>query len=388
MKKAKQTKYKSKESGRRIYFYNGADPREVEISCMNNSCGGKLLLVDKEHLQACNHGCNTFHFCSKDCAKEKQNHNCQKIKKLRSDIEVLQQNADLMMLLCDPSQVGNINKRRHPVAFAYIWARFELANELASVAEDHRTRTHRREAISIMQDCLRLCNSHLGTSPKAWSHQFATCLMHSGRLGNALSFLAFAIERNIPSTEGKALNICKSPVEGTWIYPSPANNSFTSEACRNGDLYLIFVLYITKLKQLLALTLMRQSMQYFRKTLCYRMIEGLEADGPMCILLEYLLPWRFNNELVTWDSLLQHCEYLHSEVVIIAKIIQERNPHLLMGIKSLKKNGNNKYVSIKSSSPASKQYAIACINKCSYSLLTMPDLDVWMKYYDSVRKCL
>lgn len=368
---------------RRIYFYDGANPRETELSCMNNACRKTHNKKDQVgNLLVCKEGCGTFHFCCKACAAQ-QNHDCLNIQKLRTDIEVLFQNADLMMLLCDPVQVGNINKRRHPVAFTYICARFKLANALSRVAQDHLTRRHWVEATSILQDNLRLCHLHLHTSPKSWCHQFATCLMHSGRLKDTLSFLAYVMTRNTASSTVEDRNLHIGRVDGAWIYPSLSTNVCTSKEYRCAELYLVFVMYLTRLKQMLALTLVRQSMQLFRKTDCYRMIEGLEADGPLCILLEYLLPWKFYT-LVTWESFAEYCDHLHLDLLSMASIIQERNPHLLLSIEMLKRNRksdrNTEWAF--SSPPASKQYAAACIQKCSYSILTMPskDLDIWLKY--------
>lgn len=380
-------KNKRDRSDNRVYFYNGSDPRTKLITCMNPNCRCRNRNRSKKHTSSfhknddvtCPGGCETFRYCSTTCAQQNTGHpamQCEKLRNLRSDVKLLSQNVDVMLALADPANFGNISRRRHPAAFTYLVTRSNLANELVTVARENHIGLIWNEATAIMQDNLRLSHFHLKDKPiKAWCYQFATCLLDAGRLDDVLSFTAYLIHLGSSSN-----TFFDGSLDGDWIYPRYYNQPCLSKQWQQGDLYLVFVMFVAKLKQITACTLAKQMIYLFRATGCFRMIEGLE--GPLGIILEYLIPCQIG-PMVTWGSFEQSYEDLSCEVSCMSKILVERNPYLLEEIKTLRSQSSRKEIGSKTDQhwkfhTDSNEFAHACVENCSYSLLSIPDLEFWI----------
>ena len=367
----------SKRRVNRVFYYDGTHPEVRYMGCMNHRCSQKNLDITK--MIPCKGGCQTFHFCSKNCSH--QRHQCGKIKSFRSNIEALEQNADLMLMLHDEKNIGNINKRLHPVIFSYLSSRFKFAVELSKIAKEFQTNYHFDEALSIMQNCLRCCHGHLHNSPelKQWCRDFAACLLDCGRIEQTLSFTTYMLGQQVS-------NILVDVDE--WIYPIPTSTALNLEpkSLQKVDFFMFFVLYITRLKQLLSLTLLRQSMICFQGTDCYKMIAGLESAGPLSLLMEYLLPFHIV-QYISWDIFLSSCEEMHENVMQMTTIIYEKNPNILQQMQLLTLQGadvqdhkQGKKSTWKTRVSRDENDVDMFVTRCKYSILSMPDLDVWLKY--------
>ena len=346
-------------------------------------------------------------------------------------MEALQHNADLMMLLA--TQVGNINMNgsRDRVAFPYLRARVKLATSLYEIAQEYSITRHWDEANAIMQENIRLCHLHLTSySVRDWCLQFATQLLHSGRIDDATSFSQYvhhritvhsprALAHNIRTRRvtlgntststrsstvkgssesvrlGNTISTVKGSIEGDWIYPrsvprdrleamATATTVNDSDDEKNGCSYLFFVMYLAKLKKLMVFTFVRQAIDSFQQTYVGQRID----DGPLSIILEYIVPFPLV-EITTYEAFLGSCNELHSELVGMTRGIRERNHHLF-GImkKGLKNNWSaNGLVFVLdgekgTSSGKSEKFAHDTVRQCLFSLRTMPqrDLDIWLKY--------
>ena len=416
----------SKRQKRRTCWYDGSDPESREISCMAKfKCKHKNRKAKEDHTYlTCDGGCKSFHYCSPNCLrKDSHRHQaaCQRIRKLRSDMDALYQNVDVMLILCSPSHehVGRIHKRRTPAAFAYLCARMKLVHELYRIAKEYSIVRHWDELNSILQENLRLCHLHVHILPlRDWCHKFSTALLDCGRIDDSLSFTSYILKRtrtrttsSKPSSVPGSASASGSPnpnadslhsrsIEGQWIYPRVNNfdSMCTIEDLTFGDLYLVFVVYLCKLKQFMVFTLIRQAMDSFHQTYFGQHIDALQ--GPLGMILEYLVPFPLLG-ITTRETFFMHCDGLHANLSTMTNIIQGRNSHLVtcMNVNggdfihaNQKGNGvgNTSGASINSRDtgqqkrmralPASKQFAIDCIHKCEYSLRTIPDLDVWVKY--------
>lgn len=367
----------SKHRANRVYYYDGTHPEARYMGCMNHRCSRKSL--DMTKMIPCKGGCQTFYFCSKKCSH--QRHQCGKIKSLRSNIEALEQNADLLLMLHEKKNMGNINKRRHPVIFSYLSSRFKFAVELSKVAKEFQMNYHFDEALSIMQNCLRCCHRHLHDSKelKQWCRHFAVCLLDCGRIEQTLSFTTYMLGQQVSNLVD---------VDEFWIYPMPTSTALNIEpkSLQKVDFFIFFVLYITRLKQLLSLTLVRQSMICFQGTDCYKTIAGLEGAGPLSLLIEYLLPFHIV-QYVSWDNFLSSCEELHANVIQMTTIIYEKNPRIMQQMKMLTLQGedvqgqkHDKKSASKTEVSRDENEVDMFVTRCKYSILSMPDLEVWLKY--------
>ncbi len=419
---AKSKRYKRNALNReikkeRISWYDGSNPESREICCMAK-CNSSKSMEREEYLK-CNN-CQTFYYCSSQCLrKDSQRHRnqCQRIEKLRSDIDVLYQNVDVMLVLCSTytsnrdttnTHVGNINKRRFPAVFTYLCARMKLVDELTSVAKEFSLTTHWDELNSILQENLRLCYWNYDSKPfNEWCRKFSTALLDCGRIEDSLSFTCNLLERHAmkkmtkekvykgrrprPSTDCTDLasrnKILSESVEGQWIYPHAVDFDnrilMKVDAGRHldhVDLYLVFVVYLCKLKQFMIFTLIWQAMDSFRQSGFGECLDALE--GPMGIILEYIIP--FPSLGITSRSMFSaYCNKLHASLWTLTKYMRRRNVHLfrlmLQYHQEEGKNGSGTGTGI-STRPGSEYYAIDFIHRCAYSLQSIPDLDVWAKY--------
>mmetsp|Transcript_12425 Transcript_12425/g.23300 ORF Transcript_12425/g.23300 Transcript_12425/m.23300 type:complete len:392 (-) Transcript_12425:517-1692(-) len=367
------------------YFYDGSDPRTTLMSCMNPNCRSRNKSKKRSSCHgdayvACPGGCETFHYCSTKCAKNDTDHHaitCQKLMTLRSDVKVLSQNADVMITLGDPLNYGNIIRRRHPAAFAFLVTRSSLANELVKVAREYHAGLLWKEATAIMQDNLRLSHFHLKEkSVKMWCYQFATCLLDAGRLDDVLSFTAYLI-----NSVGSSSSKFDGSKDKVWIYPRYHDQSCLSNHFQRGDLYLVFVMFLAKLKQVSSLKLVCRMIHRFRDTDCFRIIDG--SEGPLGIIIEYLIPCPYGKIMMTWESFEGYCEDLTIEINSMSKILMERNPYLLDEIKSLMSK-TSKWDMVNENdlhlrhTPGSKELAHAFVENCKYSMASIPELEFWM----------
>jgi hypothetical protein len=371
---------------RQMCSYDGSDPRTKWIICMNPNCRRRnafkrLCSRNKDAYVKCPRGCETFYYCSAICAQKNSGHlvmECEKLRKLRSDIKLLSQNVDVMMTLADPTKFGNISKRRHPAAFAFLATRSNLANELVKVARQHHIGSIWNEAMAIMKENLRLSHFHLKDKPiKAWCYQFATCLLDAGHLDYVISFTTYLINRFLNSSS----EVLDESVDGVWIYPRYHNlPSLSNNQVQRVDLYLFFVMFVAKLKQISAFTLLKKMVRLFRVTDCFRIIEGFE--GPLGMILDYLIPCQIG-PIVTWKSFKESCEGLSSDLSSMSNILMDRNPYLFDEIIALRSN-TSKNVNGSDTDhymeylPGSKEFARECVKNCRYSLATIPNLEFWI----------
>lgn len=372
-----------------VYYYTGSDPRTKSISCMNPNCVNKQnkKRSNKErqsidHFMGCPGGCETFYFCSTVCTKLNKEHVfCHDLKKLRSDVKVLGQNVDVMMTLADIKSVGDISPRRTPAAFAFIRARFNLASLLTDIARLYHLTLHWDEALSIMQENLRLSHLHLHVRPiKAWCYQFVTCLLDAGRLDDVLSFSSYLIKRFLLSPSSSADDLYKRSHEGVWMYPRSDIEICNKSEWQQGDLYLVFVKFIAKLKQISSFDLVKNMLCIFQKTKCFRYVEGLE--GPLGVILEYLIPCQVRT-VFTIESFNGLCDDLVLEITCMWKILLDRNPYFAEGMTARKIQELSCLIQSTGLDwryPSdSKPFAYSCIENCRYSLLSIPHLDLWIK---------
>lgn len=359
--------------------------------------------------------CQCFYYGEGACSTgdHRRKSTCRKIHNLRNNIQALEHNVDVMLILQDPLMEGDICKATAPAAFSYICARMRLVHELLNVARQQHRPSDRNwnELNSILQENFRLCFSYIHELPmRKWCHSFSTSLLDCGRIEDSLSFASYMLSRTRPGQGLRRHTITASVKGDDWMF-------FPRKFCTNkdkrfGDLFLVFVIYIGKLKQFMVHYQFSLIIRSFQKTDFGQHLNSLE--GPLAILLEYLSPHNLF-EITTWTSeeILDSCSKMYTDILQFTDIIEMRNPHLLtsmaenlrvctvigtstrghsirhnhQGENKMKKTSTrtltrteNKSYKIMPMSPTSKEYADSCVKRCEFSLRTMPDLDIWLKY--------
>lgn len=352
--------------------------------------------------------CKVYQFCSEDCRHQSSkihDKDCQRLQELRQAVGSLEHNADLYGLYA--GQVGHF--RKHRVSYTYLRARDKLVDSIRDIACNYHIPRHWEEIHSILQENLRLCHVN---PQRGWCQKFSVSLLHGGRIDDTISFSLYTMQRLRSKAKD---NLHEGSKEGEWIYDRyqwNQNQSGTRDTIDwhaitpSADIFFVYIIYLAKLKKIMTYTFIKQAMSAFLSTSFGEVMEAML--GPLALLLEFIVPLdrtkklkydchngnidtdtdtdacaTLNNvHMFSWTIFLEDCEDLHSELMSMTEAIHLRDPNLFKFMKQMchAAGDGNTIARTMKKPPVMQMEAYQTVKMCLYSLDTIPDVHLWLKY--------
>eukprot|EP00554_Chaetoceros_debilis_P013333 CAMPEP_0194121112 /NCGR_PEP_ID=MMETSP0150-20130528/45750_1 /TAXON_ID=122233 /ORGANISM="Chaetoceros debilis, Strain MM31A-1" /LENGTH=169 /DNA_ID=CAMNT_0038813423 /DNA_START=813 /DNA_END=1322 /DNA_ORIENTATION=+ len=153
-------------------------------------------------------------------------------------------------------------------------------------------------------------------------------------------------------------------------------------------------------------TFIKQALSAFLSTSFGEVMEAML--GPLALLLEFIVPLdrtqklkhdchnanadtdidmhdalgTGNDTIFSWTTFLKDCDALHSELMAMTEAINLRDPNLFKFMKQMchTAGDENMRSATMKKPPVRQMEAYQTVNMCLYSLGTIPDVHLWLKY--------
>lgn len=313
--------------------------------------------------------CNFFVYCSKTCrdtVKDQHLNTYSRIEKYRREVARLEQNADVAMAIHSAAQ-GRIQMydNNHKLLMVYVRARQRVATEMQITAKKFFMNRLWQESNDILEENVKL----VGKQNLLVCYEYVLGLLNQGRIEEAL---AFSIERLL--SENRAKNtITSSERRMTHGIVLPFSDELLLNEKNEPFIIYIFISYLIMLS---SYSMIQQLLDTFNRTELGRILVGQLSHGPHSIVLSYLVPFSYGDQIFTWEKVKRTRAELQSEIVRLAHILQQRKSQFMVDLNLFSRN---KLQLSTSDRRTNEHESRLILLKAKYCILNIPNLPMWLK---------